>query len=272
MSGALTASELTRQSERNALIGSGILHVGALLLALVFGQKEPESPPPPPPPVEVEWVALAALGEAPKPTEMTRIVQAPPPPSAGGAVSLSRERAPEAKPPPPKPRRRKRSRGKRRPPKRERQEREEVNSLDDLFRDDPRADRRPRRGRRDGHATGRSDRASESSAAALYASRVGQRIERRFKVPATISERARRGLSVKLHIRLKRRGGVAKVSGTPRWVERSGNRFFDDAALRAVKVFGPEGEGKLPLPPRNQGALREQVLRDGLQVILTGTR
>ena len=270
---------LRRREERIAAIGSVTLHLSVGLLFILLGKRSPEPEEPPPPPIQIDWVALTALGEAPKPNEMTRIVQPPPPPPpAADAVSLSRQTRP-APPPPPPPapappprqrrerRRPRRERTRRRPP-----ERRAARSLADLFRDDPRADNAPQRGHREGHVGGRSDTMNASSAAMLYASRIGRLIERRFRVPATISERERRRLSVTLHLRLRRRGSTAKVRGAPRWVERSGNRFFDAAALRAVEVFGPEGEGKLPLPPSSERALREQVLRDGLQVILDGER
>ena len=72
--------ELRRREERVAAIGSVVLHLSVGLLFILLGQRSPEPEEPPPPPIQIDWVALTALGEAPKPNEMTRIVQPPPPP------------------------------------------------------------------------------------------------------------------------------------------------------------------------------------------------
>ena len=220
-------------------------------------------PPPEEPPLEdVQWVALTALGEPPKPNAVPRIVAPPPPPPPESeVVSLSRTvEPPKVEKPKPKPQKR--------PPKKTRatsKKKREV-TLNSLFGDtsDPRADRGPRKGDRRGHKEGTSSQFQESREMSIYVSNVSRTINRRLKLPNTISQRQLRSLKAEIYIRL---GSNRKIKGKPRWVKRSGNRFFDEAAMRAVLAFSVDQDGKLPLPKEKD--LRRYVFKKGLSLIIS---
>lgn len=99
----------------------------------------------------------------------------------------------------------------------------------------------------------------------LYVSRVSTLIQRQFSPPATISQREIVRLTAHIYIKLNEQG---KVEGTPRWVERSGNSFFDDAAMRAISLFMEGGHGRLSLP--YDAEMKRAVLSQGLTVLLSG--
>jgi hypothetical protein len=103
----------------------------------------------------------------------------------------------------------------------------------------------------------------------LYLSRVSTLIQRQFSPPATISQREIERLTAHIYIKLNEQG---KVEGTPRWVERSGNSFFDDAAMRAISLFMEGAPNRLPLPydAEWKGGLTRAVLSQGLLVRLSG--
>ncbi len=224
---------------------------------------------------QVQWVALTALGEAPPPGSVPRIVAPPPPPPpSADAVSLSREVAPERpepkKPEPKKPEPKKPEPKKPEPKKPEpkKPDLKKQVTLDSLFgptKDDPRADRGPRRGDARGHAEGTSTQWQGDREMSLYVSRVSTLIQRQFTPPATISQRDLARLTANIHIKINAQG---KVVGTPRWVKRSGNSFFDDAAMRAMERFMEGAPGRLTLP--TEADMKRAVLSQGLTVLLSG--
>ena len=231
------------------------LHLFAVLISLGLSHEEE--------PVQeeiiaVELVPLTALGEAPPPKQLPRIVASTPPPEASEEVSLSRAVEPKPKPKPePKP--------KPKPKKRV--------SKSDLFsgfeKDDPRADRGPKRGDKRGDLEGTSTSFSGKIVSA-YISRVSNQIRRSFKPPASLDQRQRSKMKTIISVKLEAVGQVSAYikEESIKWVSKSGNKFFDDAALRAIKVFTAKGGAKLPLPKSELE--RKEVLRQGLVIELDG--
>ena len=72
-------------------------------------------------------------------------------------------------------------------------------------------------------------------------------------------------LETTVFFRIDSRG---KVRGKPRVVESSNNRFFDEAAIRAVNRFGPSSRLRIPLPKDRK--LKAHVLRKGFSAELKG--
>ena len=62
-----------------------------------------------------------------------------------------------------------------------------------------------------------------------------------------------------------------KVQGGPKLVKSSGNNFFDEAALTAVRKFSPGSQLRIPMPI-DDDALAKIVLRDGLKPTMDGAR
>ena len=254
--GVEAALDRSSPQERAAALALSAL-ANSLAFWLFFGGGFGHSSSQEPPPEEVQWVALTALGEAAPPEAVPRIVAPPPPPPPSAeAVSLSREVSPEPKKPPPK-----------KPPPKKRDLKKAV-TLDSLFgprKDDPRADRGPRRGDARGHAEGTSTQWQGDREMSLYVSRVSILIQRQFSPPSTISQRDLARLKANIHIKLNAQG---KVVGTPRWVKKSGNSFFDEAAMRAMERFMDGGPARLTLPA--EADMKRAVLSQGLTVLLSG--
>lgn len=98
----------------------------------------------------------------------------------------------------------------------------------------------------------------------IYVSNVSRTINRRLKLPNTISPRQLKKLKAEIYIQLS---SDRKIKGTPRWVKRSGNRFFDEAAMKAVMAFSKDQDGKLPLPKDKE--LKRHVFKKGLSLIIS---
>ena len=232
---------------------------------LILGQEEP---PPEEPPNDVQWLELTALGEQAPPKLLTRIVAPPPPPPPEVKVAsitreieeIKRTPKPETKSPKKVP---KKTAKKKKPKKKRRKV-----SLDNLFssKRDSRADRGKRRGGINGHREGTSTHVGENLMRQVYISRIKTLIQRRFKAPSTLSRRQLNRLTAVIRIKLDRRG---KVIGTPQWKKKSENKFFDDAAMRAIEPFKKDGgSARLLLPKDKQ--LRRDVLKRGLTIKLEG--
>ena len=221
-------------------------------------------------PEHVQWVSLTALGKE-MPKALPRIVTAEEAAvEEAPAVSISRtvedkkvepppqadakkDTPPPAKKPPPK---RKRKR-KRRPKK---------GSLESLFSRDERADRGKRRGHSKGYRGGTSTEWQNSTEMSIYLTRVSTLIQRRFNTPATLSKSQLRKLSTTIKIRINSSG---RVIGTPQWKKKSGNKFYDNASLRAIDPFlASQGVDRLPLPKKK--SLKKMVLKKGFNIILEG--
>ena len=107
-----------------------------------------------------------------------------------------------------------------------------------------------------------------SSVVSVYASRVTKQISRQFKAPSSLSKSQLRRLKAVIAIKLVAKGKlVAHIDGDPKWISRSGNATFDEAAMRALVRF-KEGGLKLPLPKSTKE--RSAILARGFKVTLTG--
>jgi outer membrane biosynthesis protein TonB len=226
--------------------------------------------------IAVEMVALTALGEPPPPQALPRIVTPPPPPPPSDkTVSISRSVEKKEKPKPkkkpkkkPKPKKKKIKSNQKSEPKKKKRKVTKNDLFSGLSQDDPRADKGPRRGDRRGHIEGTSTQWNGGVVNA-YISRLQSHIARRFKAPASIEKRKLKKLSVKIYVQLKSVGRtVAQIKGQLKIKKTSGNKFFDDAALRALKSFTAEGGSKLPLPKSTQD--QKNVLKRGFIFNLNG--
>ncbi len=133
---------------------------------------------------------------------------------------------------------------------------------------DPRADMEDAPiGVPDGYVYGTSTDPNALSNQSAYVSLVSLQIQRQLKVPSVLSPEERRRLQVEVHFFLDANG---KVKGDPKLMKSSGNRFLDDAALRAVRVFGKEGELSLGLP--KQASLKKWVLKEGIRAVIKCAR
>jgi outer membrane biosynthesis protein TonB len=234
-----------------------------------FGMQEP----PPDEVISVDMVAMAALGEQPKPNQLDRIVAADtPPPEEQEAASISRvvEKVDQPKP---KKKIKKPKKTKKKPKKTKKSKRRKKKRrlrTSDLFDDvvDPRADRGRRIGDPRGHRSGTSTR-YQSGVVSAYASRVSKAIGRHFAAPSSLSRKQLNRLKAVIYIKLEAKGkAVAQIKGKPTWRKRSGNSFFDKAAMRAIMKFTTEGGLKIPLPRSDRE--RKAVLREGFKVRLNG--
>lgn len=225
--------------------------------------------------IAVEMVALTALGEPPPPQALPRIVTPPPPPPPSDkTVSISRnvekkEKNKPKKKPKKKPKLKKKIKSNQKSkPKKKKRKVTKSDLFSVLSQDDRRADKGPRRGDRRGHIEGTSTQWNGGVVNA-YISRLQSHIARRFKAPASIDKRKLKKLSVKIYVQLKAVGRtVAQINGKLKIKKTSGNKFFDDAALRALKSFTAEGGSKLPLPKSTQD--RKIVLKRGFTFNLNG--
>ena len=130
---------------------------------------------------------------------------------------------------------------------------------------DSRADEEDAPGFKKGHELGRSTDPNTLRNQLVYLDLVSRIIQRQFRPPAGISKDIRAGLKTQIHFKINRRG---QVVGKTRILRSSNNRFFDEAAVRAIKKFSAGSSLKLPLPKDRK--LRAKVLRDGLSPRLKG--
>ena len=132
---------------------------------------------------------------------------------------------------------------------------------------DMRADDEDMPGFKQGHELGRSTDANSLKNKIVYTDLVRRIIQRQFDQPAVIPPDVRARLETTVFFRINTRG---KIKGKPRVVQSSNNRFFDEAAIRAVKRFSPGSRLKIPLPKDRR--LRREVLRKGFSAILKGSK
>ena len=131
--------------------------------------------------------------------------------------------------------------------------------------DDPRADDEDAPGFEKGNEAGTSTDPNTLRNKQVYLTTVSHMLGRFFDVPAVIPPDVRKKLSCEVFFRLDKMG---KLKGAPRLVRSSGNKFFDEAALRTVRKFGPGSQLKLPLP--KDPKLRKAILREGLSPRMKG--
>ena len=130
---------------------------------------------------------------------------------------------------------------------------------------DSRADEEDAPGFKSGHSLGRSTDPNTLRNKLVYLDLVSRIIQRQFRPPAGIARDVRAQLRARIHFKINRRG---QVIGQTKVMRSSNNRFFDEAAVRAVKKFRPGSSLKIPLPKDRK--LRAKVLRDGLSPRLKG--
>jgi outer membrane biosynthesis protein TonB len=224
------------------------------------------------PPIMVDITELPKLGEERDPKLLQRIVQAPQPEAATAPVNLNQEREEE-----PVPAEEKKPDEREKPveqpdPDAEKKKTEEERKRRDkemakaMAQFDERADEDSPEGLRDGFAEGTSTQAATLREESLWAAQVGARIREYLQPPAGISPGECRRLASVIPIVLSAEG---KVTNAVKITETSGNGFFDDAAVRAVRQFTDEGRGTLPLPRADRlGPLRKKVMREGVPVRL----
>ena len=218
---------------------------------------------------DVQWVSLTALGEN-MPKALPRIVapdEAPEPSSK--AISVSRvkeEQKPKEKKEKKVEKKKKKTPKKKIKKRKPKKRKPKKGTLASLFARDERADRGKRRGDARGHASGTSSQWQNSTEMTIYLNRVSTLIQRRVRIPATLSRNQLKRLSTTLFIRINSKG---KIIGKPKWIKRSGNKFYDNASLRALNPFSSDqGVAKLILPRDKK--LRKTVLKKGFNIVLEG--
>jgi colicin import membrane protein len=266
--------------ERALSAGTAVFINVSIFLAMALAGLAVEEAKPPEY-VMASMVELPRLGETPPdPKALPRIIKPPaPPPPETDAVSLSREREEELE----KKKRekekeirkladerrrldekRKRDEArKKRVEDRKRRKALMAEALKDI--DDPRAEDEDAPGFKQGHKLGRSTDPNSLRNEQMYASLVSAVLQRQFEVPATISAEVRRSLVVEVFFKIDQRG---KVVGQPKVVKTSGNSFFDRAAERTVRRFGPGSGLRIPLPTDKK--LKATILRRGIRARMKG--
>jgi hypothetical protein len=220
---------------------------------------------------DVQWVSLTALGEN-MPKALPRII-APDEALTPSSEALSVSRVKEEKKPENKKEKQVKKEPKKEPKKKikkriKKKRKPKKGTLESLFAKDERADRGKRRGDVRGHVSGTSSQWKNSTEMAIYLNRVSTLIQRRVRLPATLSANQLKRLSTTLFIRINSKG---KIIGKPKWIKRSGNKFYDNASLRALDPFSSDqGVAKLILPRDKK--LRKTVLKKGFNIVLEGKK
>ncbi len=125
----------------------------------------------------------------------------------------------------------------------------------------------PPEGAEDGFDGGNTTDPTKGSAFLGYISQLSLILSRNLEPPATIAPDVLKRLTCEVRFQL---GADGKVKGEPIIARSSGNQFFDDAALRAVKKFGAGTPEKLPLP--TEPKLRQAVLTRPMEPVMRGDR
>jgi TonB family protein len=255
-----------------AVVINGGLFVG-MALAGVIGREEPEETPEV---IEFETVEILQKGKPRDPKLLPRPSTSPAPlPQEEQVVKTGpKEPEPEA-PKPPDPNevklqqeREEKERQKKEAELRKLQEDEKkkrqaaiAKALERVGDEDE-----PPEGAEDGVEGGNTTDPTKGSAFLGYISQVSLILSRNLEPPATIAPDELKRLTCDVSFQL---GDDGKVRGEPTIARSSGNRFFDDAALRAVKKFGAGTPDKLPLP--TEPKLRQAVLKRLMQPTMRGS-
>lgn len=248
-----------------AVVVNGGLFAGMALAGIL----EPKAPEPPGEIIELELLEITQKGEIRDPKLLPRIPTSPAPlPPEEPVVKTG----PAEEPKPPAPDEMKLRR------EREEKERQQKEAEERKLREEEKKKRQAaidraldRIGDEDsppeGHPEG-SEHGNTTDPTKLRAfeNSLGLALREQFLVPATIPQSELRLLSCELGFEI---GADGKVKGEPRIKRGSGNRFFDDAALRAVRSFQPGTPHKLPLPP--DPAFRKRVTSNPIAVTMHGS-
>ncbi|MCA9559646.1 MAG: TonB C-terminal domain-containing protein [Myxococcales bacterium] len=272
---------LQAAASASALVINGLIFAAMVWAGLTteVAEENPE-----PPAIDVTLAELPRLGKEPEPNALPRITKPPaPPPPETDTASLSREikeEQEEKKAEEEEKKQRELAEEKKRLEEEQRKKeeleerqrkrkeaRERKRAMQDALRnlDDPRADEEDAPGLKEGVPEGTSTDPNSLYNKQVYASLVKTMLQRQFKVPANIPADERNRLRATLQFSIDEGG---KVKGEPKMSRASGNKFFDDAALAAVRRFGPGSALKLPLP--KDASLRKTVLHTGLTVTMDG--
>ncbi|MBU1432709.1 energy transducer TonB [Myxococcota bacterium] len=240
-----------------------------------FNEHTPTQPEPPP----FEWMDVAPVarkGEIKDEKALPRIKEvAPAPPPEADTASLSREREEaeeRAKAEEEKKKKKALAEAERREAAREavRRKREEEaareakrtanKAMRDLRAD---KDEDAPEGVPDGAEFGTSTDPNAARNQVAYVSLLSTVLGRQFETPANLSAAELKRLQAKIHVQIDAQG---KLKGEPRLIQPSGNQFFDQAAMRAVKKFTPGSALRLPLP--DAAPLKRLVLSQGITAIM----
>jgi type IV secretory pathway VirB10-like protein len=233
-----------------AVVINGGLFVG-MALAGVIGREEP--PPDEPEVIEFESVEILQKGKPRDPKLLPRIPTSPAPMPQEEKVVKTGPTEPEA-PKPPDPdeiklqqEREEKERQKQEAELRKLQEEEKKKRKEAIAKALERVgdEDEPPEGAEDGFEGGTTTDPTKSTAFLNYMGQLQLILRRNFEVPATISPDERRRLVARVVIRL---GEDGKIKGDPVIEDGSGNRFYDDAAVRTVLKFSAGTPDKLPLP------------------------
>lgn len=248
------------------------LFLGMAAASFVRAEAAPDEPEY----VPVELMELPKFGKEPDPKALPRIVAAPvaPPPDTDVA-SISREKKEQALEEEKKKRElaeeKKREEAEERD--RKKQERKEARdrkrAMARALRDmnDERADEDTPDGFKEGLRDGTSTNPNFRNDLDAFVSYVSGLLTANCDVPATVSPEERKRLKVTVFFKLGKDG---KLNGAPQISRSSGNRQFDNAALAAVRKFGPGTDLRI-VPPRDRD-VRGHVLKKGIKAILDGKR
>ena len=243
---------------------------------LLMGMQAPQ--PEPPELVSIDFIELARKSDVPvKPKQLPRITEPPPPPEPSAEeIGLKRKKEEELEKK--KKARERKLAEKKREAEKKRKRLEARKKRDDRKKrrrammqamrridNDPRADDEDAPGFKDGNELGRSTDPNTLKNKLMYSNRISRILESQFQVPNNVPESFRKRASAKVSFKLNSSG---KVVGKPKIVTSSGNRFFDQAALSAVRRFGSGTPLKLPLPKDEN--LKKVVLRSGIRARMKG--
>lgn len=261
-------------------VGVAVLINATLFVGMAWAGMLGESPVPEEPEfvIDVEILELPKLGkEAPKEALPRIEAPAPPePPPVEDIASISRKKAQEELERKEKVEREKalerklqeedearrlEKARKRKAAKDRRRRKRKLNRLLEDIEDDERADDEDAPGLKEGLANGNSTNRDSLRNKAGYVNRLSLVLSRQLQMPSVIPKDERSGLEAHVFLRV---GSNGKLKGKPKLVRKSGNAYFDNAALSAVRKFGGGSALKIPLPSKSNHDLRRFVLRQGI--------
>lgn len=269
---------------------SAVLVNALIFTSMAFASFTGDSAPRPVVPqfdaVDITPVELPKLGEKKPENQLPRIKEeAPPPPPETDMARLSREKKKQEELEKKKEEKKQRelAKKKRRDEEKRKKEIERQKKEDERkarkkrMRDamrkiknrDKRADEDSPDGFADGDRDGNSTDPNARRNKATYINRVIAAIQRQFEIPTVIPPNRRNQLKAKVQFKFDKNG---KLTSAPRLAKSSGNRLFDQAALRALKKFAPGASGRIPVPPHSLPKLRRSVLGNGLTLWMSGKK